>query len=241
MRILYLCRRVTAGLAGSTVLLLATGAGVAWATSAQQFLLPGHLVMTHHATHKAKSSKKKKKASNVGPRGPKGPAGPAGATGPTGAAGPTGPTGAAGATGPMGPGATKINFFEAPSPADGQHPALDTGPLHIGVSCQGSKEGNSEIKLILYLSLPGPMTTLSTVGSTSYATVTGTFTPPPTEQVVAAKESYGSGSNLIVAGSDGVPYWLSLSYGASTEAKSESSGGVTVAAPRGCWLLAEEV
>jgi hypothetical protein len=47
--------------------------------------------------------------------------------------------------------------------------------------------------------------------------------------------------DFVVAGANGVPYWLWFSYGANTKEESTTSMGLTVTHPRGCWFLAEEV
>lgn len=211
--------------------------GNAYAVPAQKFRLPVHVVRTHHATT---SKHKTKKASNRGPRGPRGPAGPAG---PAGTPGPPGPPGA---TGPMGPGATKVNFFEAPSNGDGVHHAFNVGPLQIGINCKGNPTGNEEIKLGTFITIPGPQTLLSTVASEStttpgYITITGSVTDLGSESTIATKEAMTASGTFIVAGPDGVPYWFSFSYGATTEAKSEISGGLATSTPRGCWFLGEEI
>jgi hypothetical protein len=232
------CRRAALGLMTAALLLLVAGAGSAYAISAQNFRLPVHVVRTHH--HAKTSKKHKKKVSNRrGPRGPRGPAGPAGAPGPAGPAGPAGPPGA---TGPMGPGATKVNFFEAPSPADGVHHALAVGPLQIGISCKGKSLGTEEIQLGTFISIPGPQTLLSELRtSPQYVTITGSVTDLGGETKVLTGESVGYFGTFIVAGADGVPYWLTFAYGANTEAESSTSEGLTVVHPRGCWFLAEEV
>ncbi len=227
-------------------LLLTAGASSAYAISARDFRLPVTVVRTHDGHVSKSKSKAKKKPSNVGPRGPRGatgPAGPAGPAGPTGAAGPTGPTGA---TGPMGPGATKVNFFEAPSPGDGIHSVLSVGPLQFGINCKGSATGTEEIKMGTFLTIPGPQTLLSEVPkeslkSSSYELVTGSISGIGSEQPVAAKEGMTASGAFIVAGANGVPYWLWIAYGADTEEESSSSSGLTVTHPRGCWFLAEEV
>lgn len=216
--------------------------GAAYAIPARDFRLPLHFAHTHSA--RSSKSKKKKHPSNRGPRGAQGPAGKTGPQGPAGPAGPTGPQGVPGATGPMGPGATKINFFEAPSLADGPHLLLTTGPLQIGISCQGEPTGTGEIKLITILSIPGPLTTLSSIpftGQPEYEMITGSAANISSEQKVLTKEKTGAAGVLVAAGPDGVPYVLSLDYGANTEEHSTSSSGLVEKSPRGCWLIAEEV
>jgi hypothetical protein len=144
----------------------------------------------------------------------------------------------------MGPGATKVNFFEAPSAGDGEHRLITAGPVQIGIDCQGASSGTGEIKLTTFVTIPGPLTTLSSMptppGEPEYETITGSLTDAPGETKVAAGEKKGFTGVLIVAGPDGVPYWLTINYGANTEAKS-SAGPPTVTNPRGCWFLAEEV
>jgi hypothetical protein len=224
-------------------LLLTAGTSSAYAISARDFRLPITIVRTHQG-HTSKSKvKAKKKPSNVGPRGPRGHAGPAGPAGPT---GPTGATGATGATGPMGPGATKVNFFEAPSPGDGIHSVLSVGPLQFGVNCKGSATGTEEIKMGTFLTIPGPQTLLSEVPkesskSSAYELVTGSIAGIGSEAPVPAKEGMTATGSFIVAGANGVPYWLWITYGADTTEESSSSSGLTVTHPRGCWFLAEEV
>ena len=233
------CGRVMLGCAISIVLLVA-GTGAAYAISAQNFRLPMRFVYTHHAKSTKAKKKKKNTSSNRGPRGPQGPigkTGPAGPTGLTGSAGSTGPTG------PQGPGATKINFFEAPSPTDGVHQLLTTGPLQLGLSCQGEPTGKGEIKLITFLTLPGPLTTLSAVpftGEPTYETATGSASNVAVERKVPTG-SGSSGGIFVVVGSDGVPYWVSIDYGANTEETTKSSIGVIEKEPRGCWFMAEEI
>ncbi len=145
----------------------------------------------------------------------------------------------------MGPGATKVNFFEVPSPADGPHQLLTTGPLQLGISCQGESTGNGEIKLIMLTTIPGPLTTLSTIptggGKAEAVTVTGSVTNVPTEETVASKEHGGAAIMYFAAGADGVPYLVTLVYGANTEEKSTIVGGMSLKMSRGCWFLAEEV
>jgi hypothetical protein len=146
----------------------------------------------------------------------------------------------------MGPGATKVNFFETPSPGDGVHNALNVGPLQIGINCKGNPTGTEEIKLGTFLTIPGPQTLLSefpkeTSTSSAYDLITGSITDTGSEQAVKSKEGLTAGGNFIVAGANGVPYWLWFSYGANTEEASSSVSGLTETRPRGCWFLAEEV
>jgi type IV secretory pathway TrbL component len=144
----------------------------------------------------------------------------------------------------MGPGATKVNFFEAPSVGDGEHHLVTVGPLQLGIACQGQAAGTGAVKFILFLTIPGPFTTLSSVptsGEPIYETITGGITDAPQETTVeVGKTKTGAAGTLIVAGPDGVPYWLTIDYGANSEATS-SAGPPASATPRGCWLLAEEV
>jgi hypothetical protein len=241
-------RRVVLGLAVSALMLVVAGTGAAYAISAQQVRLPLHVFRGNVKASKnhAKPAKKKKKGSNRGPRGPKGPPGPAGPVGPQ---GPSGPKGPEGAQGPQGPGATKINFFEAPSLGDGEHHVLATGPLQIGMSCVGESTGEGAVSMKLFLTIPGPLTTLSdmvTSGTPQYETITGSITDGAGgEFKVKGKELEheveGATGVLIVAGSDGSPHWLSIDYGVRAVSESNSGGGLTTSAPRGCWFLAEEV
>jgi hypothetical protein len=249
-------RRGALAISIAAFLLLAAGAGSAYAISAAKFRLPVTIVRTHQGH--ASKSKQKKKPSAVGPRGPRGPAGPAGSAGPAGPAGPaglagpigatgaTGATGSTGATGPMGPGATKVNFFEAPSPGDGIHSVLSVGPLQFGINCKGAATGTEEIKMGTFLTIPGPQTLLSEVPkesskSSAYELITGSIAGIGSEQPVPAKEGMTASGSFIVAGANGVPYWLWITYGADTTEESSSSSGLTVTHPRGCWFLAEEV
>lgn len=238
MRTLTRCRGVALVLMTAALMLLVTGAVSADAISAQKFRLHMHVVRTHRAT--TSKRKKKKKTASHGARGPQGPAGPAGSTGPAGPAGP------AGTTGPMGPGAIKVNFFEAPSPGDGVHNALNVGPLQIGISCKGTTTGNTEIELGSFITIPGPQTLLSELASEptkspGYVNITGSITDSGGESKVAAKEAVTESATFIVAGADGVPHWLWLAYGATTEEKSTTNSGLTEVYQRGCWLLAEEI
>jgi hypothetical protein len=242
MHTLTQCRRAVLGPMIAAVLLLVAGSGSAFAISAKKFRLPVHVVRTHHAT----DAKHKKKTSNRGPKGPKGPAGPAGPKGTSGPTGSAGPVGPAGATGPMGPGATKVNFFEAPNPGDGVHHVLNVGPLQIGINCKGNPTGNEEIKLGTFITIPGPQTLLSevpkeTLKSSAYISITGSITDTGGESTIASKEATTSSGSFIVAGPDGVPYWLWFSYGAATETESSTSSGITETHQRGCWFLAEEI
>lgn len=146
----------------------------------------------------------------------------------------------------MGPGATKVNFFEAPNPGDGIHHVLNVGPLQIGINCKGNPTGSEEIGLGTFVTIPGPQTTLSempkeSLKSEAYELITGSITDTGGESKVATKEAMTASGNFIVAGPDGVPYWLWFSYGAATEAESTTSSGLLVIHPRGCWFLAEEV
>ncbi len=225
-------------------LLLTAGAGSAYAISARDFRLPVTVVRTHEGHVSKSKSKAKKKPSNVGPRGPRGATGPAGPAGP---AGPTGPTGATGATGPAGPGATKVNFFEAPSPGDGIHSVLNVGPLQFGINCKGAATGAEEIKMGTFLTIPGPQTLLSEIPSggsstsSAYELITGSISGIGGETPIKAKEGMTSSGTFIVAGANGVPYWLWVAYGAETEEKSEAESGLVVTNQRGCWFLAEEI
>jgi hypothetical protein len=154
----------------------------------------------------------------------------------------------------MGPGATKVNFFEAPSPGDGIHHVLNVGPLQIGINCKGIPSGSeAEIKLGTFITIPGPQTLLSTwtpwtpeiakapSKSSEYELVTGSITDSGSEQPIAEKEGLTASGDFIVAGANGVPYWLWFSYGANTKETSSTNSGITVTSPRGCWFLAEEV
>lgn len=149
----------------------------------------------------------------------------------------------------MGPGATKVNFFEAPSPGDGIHHVLNVGPLQIGINCKGIPSGSeAEIKLGTFITIPGPQTLLSTwltttevSKSSSYELITGSITDSGSEQPIAEKEGLTASGDFVVAGANGVPYWLWFSYGANTKEASSSGSGITVTSPRGCWFLAEEV
>jgi hypothetical protein len=146
----------------------------------------------------------------------------------------------------MGPGATKVKFFEAPSPTDGVHHALNVGPLQIGINCKGNPTGEEGIKMGTFLTIPGPQTLLSATSTTSsnsvgYTLITGSITDTGGETPIAAKEAMTASGSYIVAGLNEVPYWLWFSYGATTVAGSSSSGGLTVVQPRGCWILAEEI
>ncbi len=226
-------------------LLLTAGAGSAYAISARDFRLPVTVVRTHEGHVSKSKSKAKKKPSNVGPRGPRGATGPAGPVGP---AGPTGPTGATGATGPAGPGATKVNFFEAPSPGDGIHSVLGVGPLQFGVNCKAAATGTEEIKMGTFLTIPGPQTLLTEVPAATvekpiseYDSITGSITDIGSETTIKGNEGMTASGNFIVAGANGVPYWLWIAYGANNEEKSEAASGLVVTRPRGCWFLAEEV
>jgi hypothetical protein len=145
----------------------------------------------------------------------------------------------------MGPGATKVNFFEAPSPGDGEHHLITAGPVQIGIDCQGGSSGTGEIKLTTFVTIPGPLTTLSSMpvspSEPEYETITGSITDIPGETKVLAGEKKGFTGVLIVAGADGVPYWLTINYGANTEAASSPGPPISTSSPRGCWFLAEEV
>jgi hypothetical protein len=145
----------------------------------------------------------------------------------------------------MGPGATKVNFFEAPSIGDAAHHVLAVGPLQIGIACQGEPTGTGEIKLFTFITIPGPTTLLSSIptppSEPEYTLITGSVTDLPGESVVAAGKKMGFYGGFVVAGADGVPYWLTINYGANTEAKSSAGPPVSSSAPRGCWFLAEEV
>ncbi len=148
----------------------------------------------------------------------------------------------------MGPGATKVNFFEAPSPADGIHNVLNVGPLQIGINCKGGGTSGEEIKLGTFITIPGPQTLLSTFNfkgepakTVGYTSITGSIANSGGESTVAAKEAITNSGSFIVAGADGVPYFLWFSYGATTAAKSEASAGVLETEQRGCWFLAEEI
>ncbi len=246
MQTLTKCRRAVLGLVTAAVLLLVAGTGSAYAISARDFRLPVTIVRTHQGHTSKSKAKAKKKPSNVGPRGPAGPAGPAGAAGPAGPAGPAGAAGATGATGAAGPGATKVNFFEVPSPGDGIHSVLSVGPLQFGINCKGAATGTEEIKMGTFLTIPGPQTLLSEVPkesskSSAYELITGSIAGIGSEQPVPAKEGMTASGSFIVAGANGVPYWLWITYGADTTEESSSSSGLTVTHPRGCWFLAEEV
>ncbi|HWX88009.1 MAG TPA: hypothetical protein VNX67_07535 [Solirubrobacteraceae bacterium] len=127
---------------------------------------------------------------------------------------------------------------------DAEHHVLTTGPLQLGMSCQGESTGTGEIKGFLFLTIPGPMTTLSSMpfsGEPTYGTITGSVTDMPQEVKAEENKKTGFSGILIVAGPDGVPHWLSISYGVNTKAETSSSGGITSTTPRGCWLLAEEI
>ncbi len=244
MPILNQSRRAVLGLAVSALILLIGGVLASAASATQPFRLPGiHKHVWREHAKSAKTKKNKKSTGSRGPQGPRGATGPAGATGPTGVTGPAGPTGLAGpmgATGPMGPGATKVSFLEAPSVGDSEHQVLTTGPLQLGISCQGSPSGTGEIKLILFLIFPGPMTTLSEEG-TEYETITGKVTLP-TEFPVAAEKGTGFSGGLVATDADGTPFWLTVEYGAETvKEEKEVEPGLSVSKPRGCWLLAEEI
>jgi hypothetical protein len=143
----------------------------------------------------------------------------------------------------MGPGATKVNFFEAPSVGDGEHHLLTTGPFQIGMSCRGAGSGEGAIELTLYITIPGPTLTGSTLSDEepSYESITGSVTDLPEERKVAEKSSYGFSSTSILAGADNVPHWLMLGYGAETGEPSTGTEGLVADHPRGCWLLAEEI
>jgi hypothetical protein len=144
----------------------------------------------------------------------------------------------------MGPGAVKVDFFEPPSPGDSEHHLLTTGPLQAGLSCKGTAGGSGAIAFTLFVSIPGPTTTLSgfTVGgNTEYATISGSVTDTPAETTVAEKTTYGAAVILVLTGADGIPEWLSLSYGANTEAEESSTESLTTRAPRGCWMVAEAI
>jgi hypothetical protein len=157
----------------------------------------------------------------------------------------------------MGPGATKINFFEAPSLGDGEHHVLTTGPLQIGMNCVGESTGEGEIVMKLFTTIPGPVTTVSEmvipaplatkVPPPLYETITGSTTDSPggvfkVKGKESEHEAEGATGVLIVAGPDGVPYWLSIDYGVNAVAGSSGGGGgPTTSSPRGCWFLAEEV
>ncbi len=236
-------RRGAVAISIAAFLLLAAGASGAYAISARNFRLHVTVVRTHDGHVSKSKSKAKKKPSKVAPRGPRGPAGPAGPAGPTGA---TGLAGATGATGPAGPGATKVNFFEAPSPGDGIHSVLSVGPLQFGINCKGAATGTEEIKMGTFLTIPGPQTLLSEVPkesskSSAYELITGSIAGIGSEQSVAAKEGMTASGSFIVAGANGVPYWLWITYGADTTEESSSTSGLTVTHQRGCWFLAEEV
>lgn len=238
MRTFANSRRAVLALMTVAVLLMTAGASSANAIPAQDFRLPLHVVRTHLAT----TNHKKKKSSNRGPRGPKGPAGPAGP------AGPTGPTGATGATGPMGPGATKVNFFEPPSPGDGLHSVLSVGPLQFSVNCKAATTGTEEIKMGTFLTIPGPQTLLTEVPAATvekpiseYDSITGSIADIGSETTVKGNEGMTASGNFIVAGANGVPYWLWIAYGANNEEKSEVESSLLVTRPRGCWFLAEEI
>jgi hypothetical protein len=236
-------RRGALAISIAAFLLPAAGAGSAYAISARDFRLPVTTVRTHQGhTSKSKAKAKKKPAtSKVGPRGPRGATGPAGPTGAPGA------PGAPGATGPAGPGATKVNFFEAPSPGDGIHSVLNVGPLQFGINCKGATTGTEEIKMGTFLTIPGPQTLLSTIPSegssksSAYDLITGSIAGIGSESPVAAKEGTTTSGTFIVAGANGVPYWLWVAYGAETEEKSEAESGLVVTSQRGCWFLAEEI
>jgi hypothetical protein len=149
-----------------------------------------------------------------------------------------------GPQGPQGPGAAKVDFFEAPTPADPIHHAIAVGPLQIGINCNGSPTGTGEIRLGTYLTIPGPQTTLSVMNSAptespGYETITGSVKDLGSEFAYTKSNTFSG--TFIVAGPDGVPYWLWLAYGDTIEAKSETFEGLTEATPRGCWLLAEEI
>jgi len=148
----------------------------------------------------------------------------------------------------MGPGATKVNFFEAPSLTDGIHNVLNVGPLQIGINCKGGGTSGEEIKLGTFITIPGPQTLLSTFNltgepakSAGYTSITGSIANTGSESTVAAKEAITTSGSFVVAGADGVPYFLWFSYGATTEAKSEASAGVLETEQRGCWFLGEEI
>ncbi|HEY3970287.1 MAG TPA: hypothetical protein VGL79_02705 [Solirubrobacteraceae bacterium] len=140
-----------------------------------------------------------------------------------------------------------MNFFEAPSPGDGIHSVLSVGPLQFGINCKGAATGTEEIKMGTFLTIPGPQTLLSEVPkespskSSAYDLITGSIAGIGSEQPVLAKEGMTATGSFIVAGANGVPYWLWITYGADTTEESSSTSGLTVTHPRGCWFLAEEV
>jgi hypothetical protein len=145
----------------------------------------------------------------------------------------------------MGPGATKVNFFEPPSEADGIHHVLNVGPLQFGINCVGKPTGTEEIKLGTFLTIPGPETLLFIVPTenlktSSYTQITGSIANAGSPSTVAAKEGLTAFLNVVVAGPNGVPYWLWVYYGAATETVSNVST-LTTSQQRGCWFMAEEV